>query len=102
MLKVIVFTAILSMFLVSGGLLTLALWEGFLYSESLAIEQDIRESCKSPLCSPPVVFTSEHLLNLVVRSSGAAAAAAGGIILLVKRNKWLASNGSTLHQESNS
>lgn len=97
-----VLTAILSLFLVAAGLLSLALWEGSLYSESLALEQDIREGCQGGLCSHPIAFTGEHFLNLVIYSSGAAAASVGGILLLVKRAKWLASNGSALHQESNS
>lgn len=91
--KSILYAAIITLFLVSGVLLSLALWEGSLYSELLAIEQDNREGCQSYLCmSGPILFPEKHLSNLIIYLSVAAAAAAGGMVLLVKRDKWLANN----------
>jgi hypothetical protein len=101
--KLIVLTAIVSLFLVSGVLFSLALLEGSLYSELLALEQEHLEECQIYLCmSGPVLFPEKHLSNLIIYLSVAAATAAGGIVLFIKRHKWLANNGSARHQESNS
>ena len=96
MCKSIFLAAMLSLFLAAAGLVSLAVGEGIRYSEALAMEQDIREGCQSSLCSGPVIFTREYLMNFVIYSSTAIAASMGGVVLLIKRNKWLASNDSTL------
>jgi len=101
--KLIVLTTIVSLFLASAVFLLLALWEGSLYSELLAIERANRESCQSDLCfGGPILFPEKHLSNVMIYLSAAAAAAAGGIVLLIKRHKRLANNGSARHQETNS